>query len=179
MAAFLALAVGVTRPDAESYGDTLQIALPLAGAGCAMGTGNGYSYILRFAGMWLTMRGTKMALADAPVSRRPGGGGRGFPSGHTSAAVFGASSLVQGCLENAPLLKTAIIVGAGYTGSSRIEAGRHDITQVLAGVILALLFERGFRGGTRRVALPRGLWGRPGPNRKRAAPESGPSTERP
>lgn len=145
LAAFLVLTLVATRPDAESYGTTLQVTLPLAGLGCAAASGSLPSYLLRYGGLWVSVKASKRGLGDAEINRRPSGGYRGFPSGHTASAVFGASSLVHACLEHAPLLKTAIVLGAGFSGASRIEAGRHTIWQVLAGAILALAFERGLR----------------------------------
>lgn len=148
VAIFLALALLATRPGTERYGDTLQIALPIAGLGCALAGGGSGAYFKRFAGMWVTMRGTKIALGDAAINARPTGGDRGFPSGHTAAATFGASALVNTCLANAPLFQTVVIVAAAFVGGSRIDQGRHNVWQVLAGAILAILFDRGFRRAT-------------------------------
>ena len=145
----LVLTVLLTRPDAERYGDNLQIALPLAGLGCAVLTGGAGEYFLRFTGAWIVLHSSKRGLGEPEFNLRPGGGGHGFPSGHTTAAVFGASALVNECLTRAPLVKTAVIVAAGFTGASRIEAGAHDIWQVLAGVLLGLFFERVLRGKSR------------------------------
>ena len=153
---FLMLTLGLTRFDAESYGDTLQASLPLAGLGCAAASGNLPSYPSRYVSMWLTVFTTKRALGDSPINRRPAGGNQGFPSAHTASAVFGASNLVHACLDNAPLFKTAIVVAAAYTGASRIEAGRHGIWQVLAGAILAILFERGFAEALGCVSASKG-----------------------
>lgn len=155
VALVLVLSLLATRPGAERYGDNLQIALPLAGLGCAALTGNAGPYFARFAGMWLTLHATKRGLGDRQINERPGGGHQGFPSGHTAAAAFGAAALAQECVAHAPLLRTAVVVAAGYVGASRIEARRHDIWQVLAGVILALAFHGGFRpkSRSRRLAV--------------------------
>lgn len=156
IAGFLGVSLLLTPVDAERYGDTLQYALPLAGLGCAVVSGNTASYVTRFSTMWITVHGTKQVFKDTEISRRPRGGGRGFPSGHTAAATFGASSLVNACLDNAPVLKTAAVLGAAFTGASRVEAEKHNIWQVLAGAVWAILFERAFRRGSRsRAALTR------------------------
>lgn len=163
---FLAVTLVFTRGIPERIGDTLQVTLPLAGFGCAVATGNISGYFTRYATMWATVHTAKRSLGGTKLNQRPRGGGKGFPSGHTASAVFGASSLVHACLSNAPVLKTIVVVGAAYTGSSRIEAGKHNIWQVLAGALLALAFERGFRRGGFWYARARGLRRRSLPFRK-------------
>jgi membrane-associated phospholipid phosphatase len=152
IAAFLILALALTDREAESYGDTLQVALPLAALGCSVVNGSAIEYAARYASMWLSVRLTKLTL-DGRIAQRPNGGGEGFPSGHTSSATFGASALVFSCLGDAPLLKTAVVFAAAFTGASRIEVRAHDIWQVLVGGIWGLFFERLLR--------------RPGPLRSR------------
>lgn len=152
---FLGLCLLLTERGAERYGDTLQIALPAAAFGCAVAGGGGLDYVQRYGGMWLTLHGLKNGLGEAEINQRPSGGHRGFPSGHTASAVFGASSLANACVQNAPALKLAVTVGAAFVPASRIEAGAHDIWQALAGALLALMWERGFRSGSpsRRIAV--------------------------
>jgi membrane-associated phospholipid phosphatase len=154
IAVFLALSLLATERRAESYGDTLQVVLPLAGLGCSIVNGDAVEYVGRYAAMWLTVRGSKLMVSGG-LGDRPHGGREGFPSGHTSSAAFGASALVFSCLEGAPLLKTAIVFGGAYTGASRMEVNAHDIWQVLSGGIWGVFFERVLR--------------RPGPLRRRAA----------
>lgn len=158
--AVLCLTVILSDNRAEKYGDQFQIVLPLTGLACAVATGQGGSYFLRYWGMWFTMHGTKRALGEAEVNARPRGGYEGFPSGHTSSAAFGASFLVFDCLRNAPVAQTAVILTAGFTGASRMEANAHDIWQVFAGILLAIAWERGFRRGssTRRLWKRARLW---------------------
>lgn len=154
IAVFLVLSLLVTERRAEPYGDTLQVVLPLAGLGCSILNGDALEYVGRYAAMWVTVRGTKL-LVSGDLGDRPHGGSEGFPSAHTSSAAFGASALVFSCLEGAPLLKTAIVFGAAYTGASRMEVNAHTIWQVLAGGIWGVVFERALR--------------KPGPLRSRAA----------
>ncbi len=151
----LALTVLFTGVSPERYGDNLQIALPLTGLACALATGGAVEYAGRFTGMWLTVRASKELAGDAAFNRRPNDKRHGFPSGHTSAAAFGASSLVHSCIERAPLLKAAVVVAAGFVGGSRISTEQHNIWQVLAGAVIAVVFERLFRDqgiGRRRIA---------------------------
>lgn len=153
VATFLVLSLLATERRAEPYGDTLQVVLPVAAWGCSVLTGDAVEYFARYAGMWLTVRATKMLLPEQYGSR-PNGGREGFPSAHTSSAAFGASYLVYSCLDS-PLLRAGAVFAAGFTGASRIEVGAHDIWQVLAGAIWGVLFERVLR--------------RPGPLRSRVA----------
>ena len=154
VAVFLALSLVATDRRAESYGDTLQVVLPLAAWGCSAVNGDALEYAGRFAVMWVTVRFAKLTLPDG-LAERPHGGREGFPSGHTSSAAFGASALVFSCLGDAPVMKTAVVFAAAFTGASRLEVRAHDIWQVLAGAIWAVACERLLR--------------RPGPLRERVA----------
>lgn len=153
--AALALVVVVTPRSALRYGDNLQVALPLLAWACEGAAGRGREFFLRYAAMFTAAHGLKQGLGEAEINLRPSGRGEGFPSAHTSTAVLGASSLVHGCLGAAPLAQAVVIGAAAFVGASRIEGGRHDIWQVLAGAILGYGCDRGLR--------------RPSPARRRAA----------
>lgn len=144
----LAGVVVVTEPRADRYGDNLQIALPLLALMCEANANRGAEFVLRYGVMFTAAHGTKRALDEADFNRRPNGGGHGFPSAHTSTAVLGASALVRGCLRSNPLAQAVVLVGAGFVGSSRIEAGAHDIWQVLGGALLGLTCDRALRRQT-------------------------------
>lgn len=140
------LSVAAFNPrSAERYGDTLQVVLPLMAWGCQIATGQGAEFVLRYTVMFTLAHGSKIGLGDHPVNQRPDGGTRGFPSAHTSTAVLGASALVHECLRNHPVMRGVVILAAGFVGASRIEAGRHDIWQVLAGALLGWSCDRAFR----------------------------------
>jgi membrane-associated phospholipid phosphatase len=141
----LILVLLVTPPLSRRYGDRLQIALPMLGLGCSVLTGGTGEYLARFAIMEVILQGSKHGLGDAPINVRPDGRLKGFPSGHSTAAAFGASALVHECLRSSPPVQAAVVIAAGFTGASRIEAQRHDIWQVLAGILLGYLSERLFR----------------------------------
>ena len=155
IAIFLALSLLATERHAERYGDTLQVVLPLAGLACSVANGDALEYVGRYAVMWVGVRAAKLALPEDEWTARPHGGREGFPSAHTSSAAFGASALVFSCIEGAPLLKTAVVFGAAFTGASRMEVNAHDIWQVLVGGLWGVLCERLLR--------------RPGPLRRRVA----------
>ncbi|MDF1856902.1 phosphatase PAP2 family protein [Pseudooceanicola sp.] len=128
----VALANGRTP---ERLGDGLQIALPLAGFGCAVAGGGTGRYALRFLLLEAGIHIPKAALGEVEVNRRPDDGRGGFPSGHTAAASFGAAGLLRSCLAQSPAAQGVAVLAVGVTGGSRIVAGKHTIWQVLAGVI--------------------------------------------
>jgi membrane-associated phospholipid phosphatase len=141
----LALVVLLSPRHVETYGDRLQVALPVLALACAANVGDGAEFVLRYGVMFTLAHGTKTVLGDAPVNLRPGGGDKGFPSAHTSTAVLGASGLVHTCLRNQPLAQGVVLLAAGFVGASRIEAGKHDIWQVLGGALLGWGCERALR----------------------------------
>lgn len=156
--AMLALVLAATEPRAERYGDNLQIALPILALGCSVLNGEGIEYVGRYLVMFTGVHGTKQLLGDAPINIRPNGGTEGMPSGHTATAVFGASTLVQHCIIGNPAARAAIILAAGFTGASRIDAGKHTIWQVLAGAIWGIFCDMALRKGSRmRLWLSRAL----------------------
>jgi membrane-associated phospholipid phosphatase len=156
--AMIGLVVLTTAPKVEKYGDNLQIALPLLAWGCEIANGAGLEYLGRYAVLFSGIHSIKNLLGDAEINQRPRGGGRGFPSGHTATAVFGASSLVSSCLVSNPVARMVVIVAAGFTGTSRVDVQAHTIWQVLAGAIWGLICNYALRGDTaaRRV-VARGL----------------------
>jgi hypothetical protein len=54
--------------------------------------------------------------------------------------------MVSDCLAGQPVAQAVSVLAAGFVGASRIEAGAHDIWQVLAGIVLGLVCDRAFRG---------------------------------
>jgi membrane-associated phospholipid phosphatase len=132
----LAVALLLTPPRAERYGDTLQVMLPVLALACEAKAGAAGEFVLRYLAMFTLAHGSKNLLGQAEINQRPDERGKGFPSAHTSTAVLGASALVHGCLRNQPVAQGIVLVAAGFVGASRIEAERHDIWQVLAGALL-------------------------------------------
>jgi len=147
--AALALAVLTSAPVARSYGDRLQIALPLIAWACAAKNRAGTEFAIRFMGMMVLAHGTKAAFGEARINQRPGGGDKGFPSAHTSAATIGASSLVHDCIASHPVGKALVVLAAAFVGGTRIDAGKHDVWQVLAGGLLGWGSDRVLRRKSR------------------------------
>lgn len=161
MCVFVAVAVFMGSAEVEKIGDRLQVALPVAGLACAVANGDAVSYLLRFIGTNAVVQSFKRGLGDAEINLRPSGGERGFPSGHTAAAVFGASYLVHQCVERNKVLQGVAIFSGAFVGASRIEAGKHFLFQVMFGALLGWLGERGLvlfrtmRSSFRRFVLLR------------------------
>lgn len=141
----LLMAIVFCPKDVRSYGDRLQIALPLVAYGCALTSRQGAELALRFAISWGAAHTIKQGLGERPINARPYGGDSGFPSAHTTAAVVGASALVHDCVKGNPVAQALVIMGAAYVGASRIAVGAHDIWQVFAGALLGWLCERSLR----------------------------------
>ena len=76
----------------------------------------------------------------APISRRPSGEGKGFPSGHTAAAFFGAADLAGKCFDDRPGAGAFAYGAAALTGWSRVSAGQHTPQQVWSGALIGLSF---------------------------------------
>lgn len=151
----LALTVAVTLPDNRRLGDALQVVLPLVALGCAATRGEAVGVLGRFVVLQVGIKGPKYLLVESPISRRPDGGGKGFPSGHTAAATFGALQTIKQCAALHPVTHGVAIMAAAITGGSRIESGRHSLWQVTAGAIwgwaIASLPMAGLRGAGRWI----------------------------
>lgn len=135
----------LTPPTPTQWGNALRFALPAIGFGCAALGGGGVEYLARLAVLNVGIYGPKAALADHPINLRPNGEASGFPSGHSAAAAFGASAIIYECARTSPVTASVVALAAGYTGAARIENGRHNLWQVVAGWVLGLLVERAFR----------------------------------
>ena len=147
----LALVAAASGFAPRRIGDRLQIALPLAGLGCALATGQAGGYLLRFTGLELALYSSKETLGDAAINTRPDGSLHGFPSGHTAAATFGAAALASTCLRASPSASAAVYLASGFTGTSRVLAERHTPLQVFAGALLGWLIQVLPFAGLRRL----------------------------
>lgn len=176
--AMLAVSFALSGGVKEKFGDNIQIFLPLGGLACAVAGGEGARYVGRYLLLTAIYTASKHGLGDAAINQRPRGGNQGFPSGHMSAATFGAVGMTQTCLAANKPAQALAIISAGIVGGSRIEAGAHDLWQVTAAAILGWLmqvlalrqFDRGFRAvwqwTGRRISALAAI-----PGRIRGAPE--------
>jgi membrane-associated phospholipid phosphatase len=129
----LVLTVLVTLPDNRRLGSALQVVLPLVALGCAATRGETMDSLGRFAVLQIGIKGPKQVIGEQPISVRPDGGDRGFPSGHTAVATFGAVQIIRQCAALHPVTRAAAVAAAAFTGGSRIEAGRHSLWQTMVG----------------------------------------------
>jgi len=154
----LALTLAFSPKTVEKLGDNFQIALPVIALGCSVANGQALDFTVRYFAQWGVVQGSKYALGDAAINRRPNGNSHGMPSGHTATAVFGASNLVTQCIKGNPAVKAIVILSAVFVGESRIYANAHNIWQVLLGALVGWLGDRAFRKRPLR-ALWRRWWG--------------------
>lgn len=156
----LALTVLATVPDNRRMGSALQVVLPLMAVGCAATRGKAVESLGQFAVLQVGLKGSKHVFAESPIGQRPNGGNRGFPSGHTAVATFGAVQMIKHCATLHPVTRAAAVVAAAFTGGSRIESGRHTLWQTMAGAIwgwaIASLPLAGGRGACRWIRRVRG-----------------------
>lgn len=124
---------GYARGDVRKMGDLVQYSLPLGAWACAIAKGEGRQAFGRFLVLQTGIDGSKWALGETPINIRPGGQANGFPSGHTSAAAFGAVAMARSCLRDSIPAQVVVYLLAGFTGSSRVESQRHTSWQVVAG----------------------------------------------
>lgn len=147
----------ISGRNVEKLGDHFQIALPLAGLACASLEGRSMQFLGRYVLLETIVKGSKYGLGDAPINKRPNGGNKGFPSGHTAAASFGATALISTCLKSSHAAQMVAVMAAGFVGTSRVDAGKHTPWQVLVGalvgwatqVLTLTAFDRAFRNAIR------------------------------
>ena len=133
------LATPATADPFEDFGTTMKYGLPLAAAVCAADQGRFEDFAIRGAAQAVIVLGLKAVFDGTEIGMRPSGAGRGFPSGHSAAAGFGAGDLAGKCFDD-PALGAAAYGAAGLTAASRVHAGEHTPAQVLAGSLIGISF---------------------------------------
>ncbi len=125
----------------RTTGDNLQLALPAAALGLtfAFGTSDRFGDSdgrYQFLEAGLTCVALTQGLKYSIHEQRPNGhGDKSFPSGHTSAAFFGASFIQRryGWEYGIPAY-----LAASFVGYSRVECKAHYIHDVLAGAAIGV-----------------------------------------
>lgn len=141
--AALALMIAAAPASAdpfEDFGTAMKYAMPLAAAVCAADQGRFEDFAVRGAIQAVVVLGLKTWLDGEPISVRPSGQGRGYPSGHSAAAFFGASDLAGKCLDDDRAAGAALYGAAGATALSRIHAGEHTMQQAMTGALIGFSF---------------------------------------
>jgi len=152
LAAVCALAASVPLAHAEDVvlraGDVGQYVPHIAGLTLALAhrDGKGVGQLALATATTLAVVHTLKPLIDR---RRPNGGGRSFPSGHTAMAFAGAGFVQRryGWAYGLP----AYAVGV-FVGWSRVHTDQHHTSDVIAGgamgIAANLVFTRRYRGVT-------------------------------
>ena len=120
----------------EQFGTGMKYGLPLAAAVCAERDGRLKDLAVRGVLQAALVWGLKEYFDGQAISQRPSGGGRGFPSGHTAAAFFGAADLAGKCFKDDPAAGAVAYGAAGVTGWSRMRAHAHTPQQVWTGGLI-------------------------------------------
>jgi len=151
---------GVLAGDGiERAGDVLQLVLPAAGVGLALGHRD-FTGVVQLGTSTVLTLGVTYTLKYAVNAKRPNGGRHSFPSGHTSVS-FCSSEFIRrryGWIFGIPVYAIA-----GLVGYSRIEAGRHYARDVIAGAAIGIVSSRflvrPYRGWRVRAEAGEGCWG--------------------
>ena len=142
ISAFFALILGATTfaesADAENYkleryGDIAQVGIPAAGLLLAFAQEDYEGAVQALEGAFWTF-GITQAVKYGIDAERPNGGGRSFPSGHTSAASQGAAFIY---FRYGPKYGIPAYAAAALVGYSRVENDYHYWHDVAAGMALA------------------------------------------
>jgi membrane-associated phospholipid phosphatase len=158
----LALAVataGAAEKDTvERLGDLGQFAPVVAGIGLAGAHGD-----LKGLGELALTSATAMVITHSlkPLvdRRRPDGGGRSFPSGHTAIAGAGAGFIH---LRYGWPYALPAYAAAAFVGYSRVHAQRHHTSDVLAGGALGIASSLPWTRRLRAARITPAACGRPG-----------------
>jgi len=133
-------ATPVNADGLESFGTTMKYGLPLAAAICAADQRRLEDFAVRGALQALVVLGLKTVFDGSTLGVRPTGEGRGFPSGHSAAAGFGAADLAGKCWKDEPAWGAAAYGAAGLTAYSRVASGAHTTDQAIAGALIGISF---------------------------------------
>jgi len=116
----------------EIAGDYMQIALPLTAWATTLMLDDTEGQMAFYKSFGATVVTTQV-LKYTFDAKRPNGGDRSFPSGHTSASFHGAASIhFRYGFQYAVLA----YVAAGFVGYSRVISGQHHLHDVIGGAII-------------------------------------------
>ncbi len=132
--AILISAARVQADEIETAGDVLQYVVPAVGLGATawLRDGEGAKQLVTTALVAETWVWTLKLVVD---EKRPSGGGRGFPSGHSATAALGAGFVHRryGFVPAIPLYGLT-----GFVGWSRHHADAHRPLDIVAGIAIGI-----------------------------------------
>jgi membrane-associated phospholipid phosphatase len=120
--------------EIETAGDVLQYGVPAVGLAATAWLRDGTGF-KQFVGTALVAETWVWTLKLVVDEKRPSGGGRGFPSGHSATAALGAGFVHRryGLLPALPLYGLT-----GFVGWSRHDAGAHRTLDIVAGIAIGM-----------------------------------------
>lgn len=126
--------------DVQRTGDILQILIPAIAYGTTFYLDDKEGRT-QFHKSFATTFGVTQLLKHTVSKKRPDGGDKSFPSGHTSAAFQGASFIHEryGFQKAIPAY-----IGAAYVGYSRVKSDKHHVEDVIAGAALGIIANKYF-----------------------------------
>ncbi|MDP0929627.1 phosphatase PAP2 family protein [Paracoccus onubensis] len=124
----------------EDFGTAMKYGLPAAAAICAARDDRLEDFAVRGILQAAVVLALKSWTDGTPMARRPSGEGKGFPSGHSAAAAFGAADLAGKCFRDDRFAGAAAYGAAGLTAASRVHAGEHTVEQVMTGALIGFSF---------------------------------------
>jgi membrane-associated phospholipid phosphatase len=145
--------------DIEKSGDVIQVLIPAIAYGTTFYLDDTEGRT-QFYKSFFTNLGVTYGLKYTTNKKRPYGGSKSFPSGHTSAAFQGAAFIHRryGWEYGVPAY-----IGASFVGYSRVESDNHDIEDVLAGamigVVSSFFFTKPYKGITVTPVATKGYYG--------------------
>jgi membrane-associated phospholipid phosphatase len=135
----------------QTAGDVLQLVLPAAAGGLALGYRDGQGALELGESLAVTLAVT-YGLKYTINERRPNGGDQSFPSGHTSVSFSAAEFMRKryGWAYGLPAY-----AAASFVAYSRVESREHHVQDVMAGagigILSSYLFTKPYNGWTASV----------------------------
>jgi membrane-associated phospholipid phosphatase len=137
------------KTTTQTLGDIGEYAMPAAAVALTLAHEDGRG-LRQFAFVAAATEAVVQTLKPTINRRRPNGGGRSFPSGHTASAFMSATYLHRryGLAYGLPAYAAAVFVGY-----SRVHTKQHYTTDVLAGAALGIAANVAFTRRFHRVKL--------------------------
>lgn len=124
----------IAKDNVERAGDVIQIMLPAIAYGMTFYKDD-VEGRTQFYKSFTANIGATHLLKNTIDAKRPNGGGKSFPSGHTSAAFQGAAFIhARYGIEQA----WPAYVAATFVGYSRVDSDNHHTRDVIAGAALGI-----------------------------------------